>query len=142
MKMKQFEIKKLGEDEWELKSLVNENSIKFKRNVKLAKAIQDITPNARLKMIKFLKEKGLTKDDLIEKKVKNGKIIYDETAYRELENGFIRDETINFTYELFNLVFGKTPEDLAAYLGITNEEESNRLGVEIGKTFRLKKGEQ
>lgn len=140
--MKQFEIKKLGEDEWELKSLVNTNSMKFKRDVKLAKGIQEITPNARLKMIKFLKEKGMTKDDLIEKKVKNGKIIYDETAYRELENGFIRDETINFTYELFNLVFGKTPEDLAAYLGITNEEESNRLGVEIGKTFRLKKGEQ
>lgn len=140
--MKQFEIKKIGEDEWELKSLVNTNSMKFKRDVKLAKGIQEITPNARLKMIKFLKEKGMTKDDLIEKKVKNGKIIYDETAYRELENGFIRDETINFTYELFNLVFGKTPEDLAAYLGITNEEESNRLGVEIGKTFRLKKGEQ
>ena len=140
--MKQFEIKKLGEDEWELKSLVNENSIKFKRNVKLAKAIQDITPNARLKMIKFLKEKGLTKDDLIDKKVKNGKIIYDETAYRELENGFIRDETANFTYELFNVVFGKTPEELTVYLGITNEDEGNRLGVEIGKTFRLKKGEQ
>lgn len=139
--MKQFEIKKIGENEWELKSLVNTNSMKFKRDVKLAKGIQEITPNARLKMIKFLKEKGMTKDDLIEKKVKNGKIIYDETAYRELENGFIRDETINFTYELFNLVFGKTPEDLAVYLGITNNEESNRLGVEIGKTFRLKKGE-
>ena len=139
--MRQFEIKKLGEDEWELKSLVNDNSIKFKRNVKLAKAIQDITPNARLKMIKFLKEKGLTKDDLIDKKVKNGKIIYDETAYRELENGFIRDETANFTYELFNVVFGKTPEELTVYLGITNEDEGNRLGVEIGKTFRLKKGE-
>lgn len=139
--MRQFEIKKLGEDEWELKSLVNENSIKFKRNVKLAKAIQDITPNARLKMIKFLKEKGLTKDDLIDKKVKNGKIVYDETAYRELENGFIRDETANFTYELFNVVFGKTPEELTVYLGITNEDEGNRLGVEIGKTFRLRKGE-
>lgn len=141
MKMRQFEIKKLGEDEWELKSLVNDNSIKFKRNVKLAKAIQDITPNARLKMIKFLKEKGLTKDDLIDKKVKNGKIVYDETAYRELENGFIRDETANFTYELFNVVFGKTPEELTVYLGITNEDEGNRLGVEIGKTFRLRKGE-
>lgn len=140
--MKQFEIKKIGEDEWELKSLVNTNSMKFKRDVKLAKGIQEITPNARLKMIKFLKEKDMTKDDLIEKKVKNGKIIYDETAYRELENGFIRDETINFTYELFNIVFGQNPEDLAAYLGITNDEESNRLGVEIGKTFRLKKGEQ
>lgn len=139
--MKQFEIKKIGEDEWELKSLINTNSIRFKRDVKLAKGIQEITPNARLKMIKFLKEKGMTKDDLIEKKVKNGKIIYDETAYRELENGFIRDETINFTYELFNIVFGQNPEDLAAYLGITNDEESNRLGVEIGKTFRLKKGE-
>lgn len=139
--MKQFEIKKIGEDEWELKSLVNTNSMKFKRDVKLAKGIQEITPNARLKMIKFLKEKDMTKDDLIEKKVKNGKIIYDETAYRELENGFIRDETINFTYELFNIVFGQNPEDLAAYLGITNEDESNRLGVEIGKTFRLRKGE-
>ncbi len=139
--MRQFEIKKLGEDEWELKSLVNENSIKFKRNVKLAKAIQDITPNARLKMIKFLKEKGMTKDDLIDKKVKNGKIIYDETAYRELENGFIRDETANFTYELFNVVFEKTPEELTVYLGITNEDEGNRLGGEIGKTFRLRKGE-
>lgn len=139
--MRQFEIKKLGEDEWELKSLVNENSIKFKRNVKLAKAIQDITPNARLKMIKFLKEKGLTKDDLIDKKVKNGKIVYDETAYRELEDGFIRDETANFTYELFNVVFEKTPEELTVYLGITNEDEGNRLGGEIGKTFRLRKGE-
>lgn len=134
---RQFEIKKIGTDEWEIKSLINNNSMKFKKNVKLAREIQNITPNARLKMIQFLKEKGLTKNDLIERKVKNNKVIYDETNYRELENGFIRDESINFTYNLFETVFNKGPEELATYLGITNNNEADRMGYELGKALGL-----
>lgn len=134
---KQFEIKKIATDEWEIKSLVNTNSIKFKKNVKLAREIQDITPNARLKMFEFMKAKGKTKDDFIEKKVKNGKIIYDETFYRELESGFIRDESINFTYNLFETIFNKNPEELAEYLGITNNSEADRMGFELGKALGL-----
>lgn len=137
--MKQFEIKKIATDEFELRSLVNDNSINFKRDVKLAKEIQNITPNARLKFIQFLKEQGLTKNDLIDVKIKNGKKIYDETNYRELESGFIRDESANFVYKMFDIVFGKNPEELADYLGITDEVEGNRLGNEIGQCFRLKK---
>ena len=29
--MKQFEINKIATDEWEIKSLINDNSIKFKK---------------------------------------------------------------------------------------------------------------
>ena len=134
--MKQFEINKIATDEWEIKSLTNDNSIKFKKSVKLAKEIQSITPNARLKFVQFLKEKGLTKDDLIEKRVKNGKTIYDETYYRELENGFIQDESANFTYKMFDILFGKDPQELVDYLGINNDAEGARLGLEIGKCFR------
>ena len=57
--------------------------------------LDGITAEAKFKLGDFLTKKGKTKDDLVVKKdLGNGKIIYDETNYLQLENQFIQEEQI------------------------------------------------
>ena len=59
----------------------------------LSEMLEGITAEAKFKLVDFLTKKGKTKDDLVIKKdLGNGKIIYDETNYLQLENQFIQEE--------------------------------------------------
>ncbi len=128
-----FKIEKLDEDNYKVVSLVNGVEIPFKKNVELARRIQSVNANARLKMIKWMKENGYTKNDLIDKIEKKGKIVYDETTYRTIEQGFIQDESTELGLELYKILFNKTVTELITELGFTadNEDEALRLGTEI-----------
>ena len=128
-----FKIEKLDEDNYKVVSLVNGAEIPFKKNVELARRMQSVNANARLKMITWMKEAGITKNDLIDKIEKNGKIIYDETTYRTIEQGFIQDESTELGLELYKILFNKTVTELITELGFTanNEDEALRLGTEI-----------
>lgn len=133
---KEFEIIKKGEDDYELKSLTNDVVLPFKRNVKLAKEIQSINADAKLEMIAYMKDKGLTKQDLIEKKVKNGKTYYDETAYRELEQTFVTNRALEVVSNIPNILFGLTADELAEKISINSREEAERLGSELAKILK------
>lgn len=128
-----FKIEKLDEDNYKVVSLVNGAEIPFKKNVELARRIQSVNANARLKMIKWMKENNITKNELIDKVEKNGKVIYDETNYRTIEQGFIQDESVQLGLELYEILFNKTVTELITELGFTsdNEDEALRLGTEI-----------
>lgn len=128
-----FKIEKLDEDNYKVVSLVNGAEIPFKKNVELARRIQSVNANARLKMIKWMKENNITKNELIDKVEKNGKVIYDETNYRTIEQGFIQDESVQLGLELYKILFNKTVTELITELGFTsdNEDEALRLGTEI-----------
>ena len=128
---KEFEIIKVGEDDYELKSLTNDVVLPFKRNVKLAKEIQNINADAKLDMIAYMKDKGLTKQDLIDKQVKNGKTYYDETSYRELEQTFVTNKALEVVSRIPDILFGLNADDLAEKIGIKSNEEANRLGSEL-----------
>lgn len=129
--VKQFAIEQIDEDCYKVKSLVNEKELCFKKNVELSRKIQSVNANARLNMIKWMKSEGLKKSDLIETTTENGKTIYDETVYRDLERGFIEDEAIKISNQIFNILFNKSLEEVILELNITNEKEGNRFGIEI-----------
>lgn len=128
---KQFIIEQIDEDTYKVKSLINEKELSFKKNIELSRKIQSVNANARLNMIKWMKSEGLKKSDLIETTTKNGKVIYDETVYRDLERGFIEDEAIKIVGQIFNILFNKSIEEVMLELNITDENEGNRFGVEI-----------
>lgn len=128
---KQFIIEQIDEDTYKVKSLVNEKELSFKKNIELSRKIQSVNANARLNMIKWMKSEGLKKSDLIETTTKNGKVIYDETVYRDLERGFIKDEATKIAGQIFNILFNKSIEEVMLELNITDENEGNRFGVEI-----------
>lgn len=133
---KDFEIVKVGEDSYELKSLVNDTVLPFKKNVKLAREFQNINADAKINMIKYMKEKGITKQDLIEEKVKNGKKYLDETNYRELEQTFILQRGLEVVADLPKLLFNMEVDELTAKLELRSQEEATRLGQELGKILK------
>lgn len=137
---KLFNITKIDEDTYSLSSLANGETLIFKKNVQLSRKIQSVNANARLKMIQWMKDNQITKNDLIDKRTENGKIIYDETNYREIERGFINDETISLSQNITNTLFNMDMEALLLKLGFTNddEKEANRLGTEINKILTEK----
>lgn len=128
---KQFIIEQIDEDSYKIKSLVNEKELNFKKNIELSRKIQSVNANARLNMIKWMKSEGLKKSDLIEVSTKNGKTVYDETVYRDLERGFIEDEAMKISMQIFNIIFNKSIEEVMLELEITDENEGYRFGTEI-----------
>ena len=82
-------------------------------------------------MIKWMKSEGIKKSDLIETINKNGKVIYDETMYRDVERGFIEDEAVKLSSQIFNIIFNKSIEEVMLELNITDENEGYRFGTEI-----------
>ncbi|MEI3508758.1 MAG: hypothetical protein V8R01_06645 [Bacilli bacterium] len=128
---KQFEIKSVDEDTFEVFSLINDTKLTFKKDVELARKLSNINADARIKMIKYMKENGLTKDDLIDKVNKNGKIYYDEFNYRLLEQGFINDNAKELAMNIFNILFDLSAEEVLIKLEITTDEEASRLGNEL-----------
>ena len=128
---KQFEIKTIDEDTFEIVSLVNDDKLTFKKNVEFARKLSNINADARIKMIKYMEENELTKDDLISKVVKNGKTYYDESNYRLLEQGFINDNARELAMNIFNVLFDLSAEEVLIKLEITTDEEASRLGNEI-----------
>ena len=131
--MKEFVIEELAEDEYSVNSLVNDSKLTFKKNVELARKLSNINADARMNMIRYMKENGIKKEDLIDKVVKNGKIYYDETNYRMLEQGFITDVAQDIAMNIFDYLFGMSAEKVISTLGISNSEEANILGTELRK---------
>lgn len=135
MKEKAFEIIQIDDDTYKIVSNLNDETVEVKKTVDLARKMQSINANARLKMIKWMKSEGINKSDLIDKKTVNGKIVYDETTYRDLERGFIADEAAEVSNEIINILCGMSLVDLVIKLGLDDnyQDESLRLGKELNK---------
>lgn len=131
--MKKFEITSIDEDTYKISSLVNGESLTFKKNVELARKIQNVNANARIKMIKYMKENNIKKEDLIDKRIENGKTYYDESSYRLIENGFIQDEGMLLFTDIFKTLFNKRADEVLSVLGFedSDSDEGYRLGEEL-----------
>lgn len=135
----EFKINTVDEDTFEIESLTNKNKLTFKKNVELARKLSNINADARIKMIKYMKENGFTKDDFIIKVVRNGKTYYDESNYRLLEQGFINDNARDIAMNIFDILFNLSAEEAIDKLGITSDDEASRLGNEIRQILLGKK---
>ena len=129
-----YEFKKISLDDYELiyKKNGKEKKIPFKRTVEIAEMLDGITAEAKFKLGDFLTKKGKTKNDLVIKKdLGNGKIIYDETNYLQLENQFIQEEQILTVNKIIEKSFNMNMIKLFEELGIDVTSTDPVLGEKM-----------
>lgn len=123
-----YEFKKIDIDNYELiyeTKDKKEKRIPFKRTIKMAKELNGITMKARINLATKLSEMGLTKNDLIIKKeIGNGKVIYNETNYKALEDEAIQEQSLLTTNQIIEDCFNMNIQELFEDMGI-NTNESN-----------------
>lgn len=132
-----YEFKEIGLDDYELHYTDKEGKekvIPFKRTVKLAKELQSVEANAKMKLMEYLTQIGKTKNDFIIEREENGKIIRDETNYRELEKEYLDNQrllSINEIYkQLFNMEIAELIIDMN--VGAQDGEKYNQFSLELG----------
>lgn len=108
-----------------------EKIIPFKRTVALATKLQSADAEARLELYNFLTSVGKSKKDfVIERTDENGKIIVDETNYREFESDFLMKKQFEIAMNIYKTVFNMEFTDLLNDMGIseeTAEDFANKL---------------
>ena len=93
-----YEFIKIDEDTTKLK--YKEKEFDFKRTVGLLEKLQKVNFNAKISMMKSLKDKGLTSNDLIVVTTEGGKTIEDKSNLVELEQYFIGLESASIYDEI------------------------------------------
>lgn len=129
-----MEIKRKSLDEYELiytNKKDEEVVIPFKRDIEMQSKLESINSTARLKMYKELTKQGITKDDLIIKRVENGKTIIDETNYKEYENNYIQEATLEILDEVYRKCFNKGLVELVLDMKDANENSVAHFSAEI-----------
>ena len=130
----EYEFKKISLDEYELiyKKDNEEKKIPFKRTVGIAEMLEGITAEAKFKLGEFLTKKGKTRDDLIVKRdLGNGKVVYDENNYLQLEKQFIQEEQTLTLNKIIEKAFGMNIIKLFEELGIDAESTDPVLGQQM-----------
>lgn len=126
----QYEFKKLSKDDYELNYVKNGESktIKFKQTIDIAKTNEEKYIKANLRINKALAEEGLTKDDLIVKKVnEDGTETYDERNFIEFRNMILNRIQAENIVEVLTKTFDRTLDELFAELEIDDKNETEVL---------------
>ena len=126
----QYEFKKLSKDDYELNYVKNGESktIKFKQTIDIAKTNEEKYIKANLRINKALAEEGLTKDDLIVKKVnEDGTETYDERNFIEFRNMILNRIQAENIVEVLTKTFDRTLDELFAELEIDDKNENDVL---------------
>lgn len=105
----------------------------FKRTVELASKLASADKDARMELFTYLTSIGKTKNDFIIKKEENGKIIYDESNYREFENTFLTNKALEIAIKLYENLFQMDFTDLVIDMGLSeNDAEAwSNFNVEL-----------
>lgn len=136
---KYYSIVKTGTDDYKLTIKATKREIDFKRDVNFMKKIQSCNAKGRILMIKQLKESGLTKDDLIERREttdENGKVvvIYDDSMFRYMEQECIKDATGQVMLDLMNETLKEGIDSIVAEMNIDPTEEKE-FAKKFGEDF-------
>lgn len=125
-----YEFKKLSKDEYVLNYIKNgeEKTINFKQTIDIAKTNEEKYIKANLKINKALAEEGMTKDDLIIKKINpDGTESYDEKNFIEFRNMILRRIEAENIVEVLTKTFDRPLDDLFAELEIDDKNEDEVL---------------
>lgn len=123
-------IRKEGIDNYFLE--YKDKMLPFHSNVGMVNTLQEAIKNARLRMIKELKDKGMSLSDLTTKKEENGKIIYDNTDRQYIEEVYINEEYQKALAKIIQDTFNMNYLDLLNDIGLETEEESKEFFGELG----------
>ena len=123
----QYEFKKLSKDDYELSYVKGEETktIPFKQTIDIAKTNEEKYIKANLRINKALAEEGLTKDDLIVKKVnEDGTETYDERNFIEFRNMILNRIQAENIVEVLTKTFGKPLNEIFTELEIDDKNEA------------------
>lgn len=126
----QYEFKKLSKDDYELNYVKNNENkvIKFKQTIDIAKTNEEKYIKANLLINKALAKEGLTKDDLIVKKINpDGTETYDERNFIEFRNMILNRIQAENIVEVLSKTFDRTLDELFAELEIDDKNETEVL---------------
>lgn len=125
-----YKINKEGIDNYILE--YKDKMIPFHSNVGIVQDLQASIKNARLRMVKELKEQGLTINDLISATEKDGKTTYDNSSRQYIEEAYINEENQKVLEKIIKDTFGMSFEELILDMGIETPEEAQELATDIG----------
>ena len=124
-------IRKEGIDNYFLE--YKDKILPFHSNVGMVNELQGAIKKARLRLIKDLKDQGMSLSDLTTKKEENGKVIYDTSDRQYIEEVYINEEYQKALEKIIQDSFGMNYLDLLNDIGIETEEESKDFFGEIGQ---------
>lgn len=124
-------IRKEGIDNYFLE--YKDKILPFHSNVGMVNELQGAIKKARLRLIKELKDQGMSLSDLTTKKEENGKVIYDTSDRQYIEEVYINEEYQKALEKIIQDSFGMSYLDLLNDIGIETEEESKEFFGEIGQ---------
>ena len=124
-------IRKEGIDNYFLE--YKDKILPFHSNVGMVNDLQGAIKKARLRLIKELKDQGMSLSDLTTKKEENGKVIYDTSDRQYIEEVYINEEYQKALEKIIQDSFGMNYLDLLNDIGIETEEESKEFFGEIGQ---------
>lgn len=104
---------------------------KFKSTTEITSKMQSYIKNGRLKMIRDLAKDGMTIDDLIVEKKKDGKTYRDESNKIAYEKMYENDAMNEVFDEVCKETFGMDLVTLATDVGLTTEEEALKFGSKL-----------
>ena len=125
-----YEFKKLSKDDYVLNYVKNgeDKSINFKQTIDIAKTNEEKYIKANLKINKALADEGLTKDDLIIKKINpDGTETYDEKNFIEFRNMILNRIEAENIVEVLSKTFGRSLDEIFTELEIDDKNDSEVL---------------
>lgn len=125
-----YTIRKEGIDNYFLE--YGDKMLPFHSKVDIVYQLQDSIKKARLRMVKELKEQGLTINDLTTETKENGKTTYDTSSRQYIEEAYINEENQKVLQNIMRELFGMTFEELVVDIGIDTPEEAQELATDIG----------
>ena len=128
--MAKYEFKKNGVDDYTLK--YKDKEINFNSNVGIVNRFQNIVAEAKKEMMFDCIKKGIKPDDLVVKKVENGKTYYDNKMKEELEQIYIQEAQGQVFLDAIKELFGMEAVELFLEIGLETAEETTQFANEIG----------
>lgn len=130
--MAKYEFIKKDEDTTILK--YKNKEFEIKRDVELQKEFQSINKKARMQLMSDLTEIGKTAKDFIIARKDGSKTYEDKTNLIEMEQAYIREESVSLFQNLSKKYFNMSLEELIEDMELT-EEESNKFGGDFAKSL-------
>ena len=124
-----YEFIKVDPDTTTLK--YKEKEFTFIKNIMIATKLQGINFTARNEMIMDLAKQGMTTDNLIIRRIENGKKYEDETNIKAMESNYIQKASLEIFNEICIKYTNMDLSDLLVDIGLTEEEEAKEFVIKI-----------
>lgn len=119
-----YKFTKVDKDITKLECEINgeQKEFEIKRSVGLLKELTSATHRSRNRLIKDLAKEGLSKSDLVKEIKKDGKTIYDNSSWDELEQSYYEEENQNILSNIIEEITGRDLITLIVELGLAEDE--------------------